>query len=100
MADINQLKSWLQAFLTDGLAVVVGSGLSCAEGLPGMGELAEHLSKEVGINLVGSDRILWEQIQPLIHAKGLEPALSEKPPTVSLENVIVSKTAALIVARE
>lgn len=34
--DLHGVKTRLQQHLTDGLVLVVGSGLSCAEGLPGM----------------------------------------------------------------
>jgi hypothetical protein len=37
-------KKFLQRHLQRGTVIVVGSGLSCAEGLPGMEELSTHLS--------------------------------------------------------
>ena len=41
--ELDALKKRLQEHLTDGLVTIVGSGLSIAEGIPGMGELASHL---------------------------------------------------------
>ena len=49
--ELHEVKTRLQQHLSDGLVMVVGSGLSCAEGLPGMGELADHLHATVGLGL-------------------------------------------------
>lgn len=98
--DLHAIKTRLQQHLSDGLVTVVGSGLSCAEGLPGMGELADHLRATVGPSLVGDDVAIWDAIMPLIAGKGLEAALLEKPPTLSLESAIAAATASLIGERE
>lgn len=98
--NLHDVKIRLQQHLSDGLVVVVGSGLSCAEGLPGMGALADHLLATVGDGLVGTEAAAWEAIGPLIKANGLEAALLEKPPTAILESAIAAMTAALISERE
>lgn len=98
--DLNEVKTRLQQHLSDGLVMVVGSGLSCAEGLPGMGELADYLRVEVGNGLVGADVDAWAEIEPLIHSKGLEAALLEKAPSAVLEAAIATATAGLIAERE
>lgn len=98
--DLHEIKKRLQDHLSDGLVAVVGSGLSCAEGLPGMGELAAHLRAVVGASLSGTDLTLWTAIVPLIEDKGLEAALLATPPTASLEATIASATAALVSERE
>lgn len=98
--NLHEAKTRLQQHLSDGLVTVVGSGLSCAEGLPGMGELADHLAVSVGPGLVGDDAALWAEIAPLIKDKGLEAALHLKPPTPALEAVIASATAGLVSERE
>lgn len=41
--DLHELKLHLQNHLTDGLVLIVGSGLSAALGLPTMERLAGHL---------------------------------------------------------
>ena len=41
--DYDALTSFVQEQFTDGLALVIGSGLSAAEGIPGMAALAAHL---------------------------------------------------------
>jgi len=98
--EIHELQLLLQRHFTDGLVIIVGSGLSCAEGIPGMGALADHLNATIDDGLSHSDKILWDEIWPIIMHKGLEAALLSKPPSATLESAIVSKTAELIMARE
>ncbi|MGE8637989.1 MAG: hypothetical protein ACN6PR_05065 [Achromobacter sp.] len=52
---LDAIKKHLQENLSDGLVTIVGSGLSCAEGLPGMGELPNHLSAAVEVGLSAAD---------------------------------------------
>lgn len=98
--DLHNLKSRLQAHLSDGLVTIVGSGLSCAEGLPGMGELADHLLANVGHGLAGDDEAAWAAASPLILTKGLEAALLAAQPTPLLEAKISAATGQLISERE
>ncbi|MEQ1694797.1 MAG: SIR2 family protein [Hyphomicrobiaceae bacterium] len=98
--NLHELKLLLQQHFTDGLVTIVGSGLSCAEGLPGMSELAAHLQAVIGPGLNADDEAHWAKLSPLIGSKGLEPALLEMAPTPALEAIIVSKTAELIAMRE
>lgn len=97
---IEDVVNFVQGQFTDGLALVVGSGLSAAEGMPGMPALAMHLSSEAE-SLVGSDRTLWAQIQTVLDAgAGLEAALLRHPPSPSLEGWIVKKTCGLLLIKE
>ncbi len=98
--NLDDIKSLLQRHFGDGLVTVVGSGLSCAEGLPGMGELADHLCATVTASLDADDVALWKKIEPQISAIGLEAALLQIRPTASLESVIVARSAELIAGRE
>lgn len=98
--DLHDLKRHLQSCLGDGLTLVVGSGLSCAEGLPGMGELARHLVADVPLRHRFEDGDRWRQIAALVGTIGLEPALLQVPPGPELEAVIVDSTARLIAAAE
>lgn len=98
--DLNEVKTRLQQHLSDGLVMVVGSGMSCAEGLPGMNELSAHLMATVGHGLVGADVESWAEIAPLIQSKGLEAALLEKAPSAGLESAIAKASAGLIAERE
>ena len=98
--DIHEVKTRLQQHLSDGLVTVVGSGLSCAEGLPGMGELADHLLATVGPGLGGGELATWAAIAPQVKDKGLEAALLATPPPPGLESAIAAATAALVSERE
>jgi hypothetical protein len=98
--DLHTLKTRLQAHLSDGLVTIVGSGLSCAEGLPGMGELADHLLEKIGNTLTGADANAWKAAAELIRTKGLEAALLAAPPTPLLEASISTETGQLISERE
>ncbi|KEH07469.1 hypothetical protein GY14_27110 [Delftia tsuruhatensis] len=98
--ELHNVKVRLQEHLSDGLVTIVGSGLSCAEGLPGMGELADHLLAEVGAGLEGADAEAWARAAPLITSNGLEAALLAVPPTPALEAAISAATGKLIAERE
>ena len=98
--DLHNFKVRLQEHLSDGLVTIVGSGLSCAEGLPGMNELAEYLLAKVGSGLAGADATNWASASVLFANKGLEGALLLVPPTPAVELAIASATGRLIAERE
>lgn len=98
--DLHNLKLSLQGHFTDGLVIIVGSGLSCAEGLPGMKALAGFLEANIEGDLTADDKNHWAELLPLIAANGLEAALILKPPTPTLEAAIVARTVELIAQRE
>lgn len=98
--ELSALKKQLQEHLGDGLVLVIGSGLSCAEGVPGMAALGHHLVTHIPAILSEDDSKLWEEIYPLIETEGLEAALLKKAPTPSLEAAIVQSTAKFIAAAE
>lgn len=98
--DLHSVKVRLQEHLSDGLVTIIGSGLSCAEGLPGMGELATYLLAEVGGSLTGGDATSWASASALIATKGLEAALLAAPPTPAVELAIAAATGKLIAERE
>lgn len=100
LLELDSLKASLQQHFTDGLVAVVGSGLSCAEGLPGMGELATYLEATIEAELSQVDRERWRELAPVINEVGLEAALLSAPPTPTLEGAIVEKTVELITQRE
>lgn len=99
-SDLHDLKRHLQGCLGDGLTLVVGSGLSCAEGLPGMRDLAIHLERDVPLHHRSEDEARWREIAGFIGTIGLEPALLRAPPGPELEAVIVDSTARLIAEAE
>lgn len=98
--ELSALKRQLQKHLGDGLLLVVGSGLSCAEGVPGMGPLGRHLATHIPACLSPDDNKLWEEIHPLIESIGLEAALLKHAPTPSLEAAIVQSTGDFIASAE
>jgi len=98
--EYNGLLKFVQEHFTDGLALVVGSGLSAAEGIPGMAALAIHLSDHAS-KLVGDDASCWTRVKRhLDDGAGLEAALLAHPPTVTVEEWIVRETCNLLVPRE
>lgn len=98
--DYDALVRFVQAHFTDGLALVIGSGLSVAEGMPGMTELADYLRGESG-TLIGDDAKLWGQIDGLLNAGiGLEAALLKCPPSAPLEAWIARTTCKLLLPKE
>ena len=98
--DYDALVTFVQEHFTDGLALVVGSGLSAAEGIPGMPALATHLSNGAG-SLTGTDAPLWHQIKAVLDSGGgLEAALLEHPPSNTLEVWIAQRTCELLIPKE
>lgn len=98
--DYEPFVAELQSQFSDGLVTVVGSGLSCAEGLPGMGALATYLKAEIPRVVSGPDAAQWANLTTEIDAVGLEAALLKKPPSPTLEGAIVACSADLIAAAE
>ena len=97
MMDNSELKTTLQNHFTDGLAIVVGSGLSAAEGVPGMAALAEHLIDVVPARIDPASGAAWEIIEAdLRGGVDLETALLKTQPDEALESVIVDITANFI----
>jgi hypothetical protein len=79
---------------------IIGSGLSAAEGLPGMIDLANYL-KSAALELKDDDAVLWDKIAKVLEEKkGLEAALLKHPPSQSLELWITRKTCKLILPAE
>ncbi len=100
LVDHPSLLKFVQEHFSDGLVLVVGSGLSAAEGVPGMPALADHL---IGASaaLAGTDKELWERIAAALAAKeGLEAALLKHQPTESLEAWIRRETCNCLKPKE
>lgn len=93
----------IQATFTDGVVTIVGSGLSCAAGLPSMTDLADHLLSSVeSAPPPGSDDCsVWKEIATqLEEGIDLETALAAADPSESLQDLIVSITGDFIEERE
>lgn len=100
IANHEDLLTLTQQHFTDGLVLVIGSGLSAAEGVPGMAPLADHL-KAHARSLGGAEAELWAPIETALDAnEGLEGALLKHPPNENLELWIARRTAELLMAAE
>jgi len=98
--NYEELSTFVQRHFTDGLVIVIGSGLSAAEGIPGMPALANHL-KSCASTLAGGDATLWGQIEAALDAgDGLEAALLKHPPTPTLETWVAKETCELLLPTE
>lgn len=98
--NYDELVRTVQGHFTDGLALVIGSGLSAAEGMPGMPQLATHL-ETAAKSLGGEDLEVWGRVKSSLDAnEGLESALLKNPPTETLEEWIVRETCALMLPAE
>ena len=98
--DINAVIKSVQAHFTDGLVLVIGSGLSAAEGIPGMSDLASRLDSR-SASLAEAEKALWSQIKAKLDAdEGLEAALLRHPPTEPLEAWIGRETCGLLLPAE
>lgn len=93
---IDEAKRVFQRHLTSGIVLVIGSGLSCAEGLPSMNTLSEALAA-TNPQAYGAavSPETWVEIVDLISKNGLEPALKELDVSNDVADLI-----RLIIARE
>jgi hypothetical protein len=88
LMDLGALKSKVQQHMGDGLVTIVGSGLSCAEGLPSMSELAKHLDLSMASTPDKYIQNEWANIVPHLSSRGLEQSLLDFPPSNELEEFI------------
>ncbi len=98
--SLDKFSQELQEHFTDGLAVIVGSGLSAGEGLPTMWHLSEKLKEEVPKRLLLTNDT-WDKILELLEANvNLEEALTRAVPDKEVEEHIVDITADFIQKKE
>lgn len=100
--ELNELKKWLQTVFIDNLVIVVGSGLSCAEGLPSMEQLAERLKEKITEYLSEErDKVVWNTIVDSLDSEGLEAALlKQQQANESIESAIIKITAEYVLCEE
>lgn len=88
----DSVFTYVQTLFQRGVVIIVGSGASCAYGLPSMHELAEHLSSVVPEQIPEDEPLAlreWERIAAgLAAGEGLESALGEHPLPESLADVL------------
>ncbi len=96
--ELDELKRIIQDFFQENTVTIVGSGLSLAEGVPGMSALAKELLSQIPKLLSNSsDVAIWSQIEAnLMSGTGLEQALHDTKPTLAIEELIRKITAQYI----
>jgi hypothetical protein len=99
--DLSNVKKFLQDHLQEGLLLVVGSGLSIAEGVPGMGPLAKHLKMVIPGKLAALPDPAWAGIVAALDAGDhLEAAMGKIGLLSTTVNAIIEETANLVSAKE
>ena len=99
--ELSTVKRRLQDHLQEGLLIVVGSGLSAAEGIPGMASLAEHLKREIPPRLAAAPDPAWGVVAAALDAgDNLEAAMGNANLLSATVEMIVAETAQLISAKE
>jgi hypothetical protein len=99
--DLSKVKRQIQDHLQEGLLIVVGTGLSMAEGIPGMWTLAEHLMREVPSRLAAAPDPAWDiAATALATGDNLEAAMGKANLLPTTVEAIVAETARLISAAE
>ena len=98
--ELDNLKRWLQTIFTDKLVIIVGSGLSCAEGLPGMWHLGEKLKQEIPSKISDENLKTWNEIAACLESDGLEGALLKHPANDAIESAIIKITAEYVLNEE
>lgn len=87
--SMDEIKRNLQSFFAENTLTIVGSGLSCAEGIPGMDDLAKELIGKVPNYIKANENIVWQNIvSDLKKEKGLEDTLLKHKPDEELEKII------------
>lgn len=93
----DSLFTYVQGLFQRGVVIIVGSGASCAYGLPSMGELADHLSVAVPERIPDHDVAAlqeWGRIEAdLAAGRGLESALGEQSLPESLADAVTHAIA-------
>lgn len=96
--ELDSIKQIIQDFFQENTLTVVGSGLSAAEGIPGMSALSNELQSKIPQVLSDSiDIKLWDKInKDLLAGVGLEQALHNTKPSPYIEENIRTITANFI----
>lgn len=96
--ELDKLKQTIQEYFQEDTVTIVGSGLSSAEGLPGMKALSGKLMEDMPQHLSqATDISQWNKIQgELRSGKGLEEVLHQFNPSHLVEQNIQAITAKYI----
>jgi hypothetical protein len=93
--DLDYIKRVIQDFFQENTVTIVGSGLSLAEGIPGMYDLSLELKSQIPHLLTNSvDKEIWRKIcSDLSSGIGLEQALHNTKPSPQIEECVRKITA-------
>lgn len=95
--DMDNLKKNIQSFFDQGTVTIVGSGLSCAEGISGMKALSEKLMEDVPNKLSDEDMECWRNIEETLNnGTDLESTLQQNKATNNIESAIIESAYELI----
>lgn len=95
--DMDNLKKNIQSFFDQGTVTIVGSGLSCAEGISGMKALSEKLMEDVPNKLSNEDMECWRNIEETLNNRtDLESTLQQNKATNNIEKAIIESAYELI----
>lgn len=99
--DLSKVKRQLQDHLQEGLLIVAGSGLSIAEGVPGMRTLGEHLKQSLPAHLGPATDPEWRVVVSALDAgDDLETAMGKANLLPATVEIVVAETAELISGHE
>lgn len=99
--ELSDVKRQLQDHLQEGLLLVVGTGLSIAEGIPGMWPLGEHLKEVIPPQLKAAPDPAWDEVVAALNAGDhLEAAMGKTYLKSTTVDAIVEATARLILEKE
>ena len=95
--DMDNLKKNIQSFFDQGTVTIVGSGLSCAEGISGMKAVSEKLMEDVPNKLSNEDMECWRNIEETLNnGTDLESTLQQNKATNNIEKAIIESAYELI----
>lgn len=95
--DMDNLKKNIQSFFDQGTVTIVGSGLSCAEGISGMKALSKKLMEDVPNKLSNEDMECWRKIEETLNnGTDLESTLQQNKATNNIEKAIIESAYELI----
>ena len=97
MVQIDDIKRIIQNFFDQGTVTIVGSGLSCAEGISGMSGLSIKLIKDVPNMISVESQKCWDKIvEKLNEGLDLESVLQKNIVTDEIEKAVVNSVYNLI----
>ena len=95
--EIDDIKKNIQSFFDQGTVTIVGSGLSCAEGISGMRGLSQKLIKDVPNKLSTENMECWKKVEEALNnGTDLESALQQNKVTNDVEKAIMEIAYELI----